>query len=87
LSITRPAITAVRAINKAGKERVSFTRAGPFGISANVSDISGREAEIVIIDIMVRLLTNNRVAFTCQVSEFMIYGFKRMPPAVAEGIR
>jgi hypothetical protein len=33
--------------------------------------MSGRDAEIVIMDIMVRLLTNNRVAFTCQLSEFM----------------
>lgn len=66
-----PAIMAVKAINKAGNESVSFTRFSAFGKYENAFVISGSEAEMVIIDIIVRLLTNKRVSFTCQLSVFI----------------
>jgi hypothetical protein len=62
---------ALKAINRPGKDRDSFTRVALFGISENATFISGREAEIVIMDIMVRLLTSNKVVLTCQDSDFI----------------
>jgi hypothetical protein len=75
-----PAKIALRAMNKPGKGSTSFTRAGPLGVSEKVWVISGREAEMVIIDIIVRLLTSNRVAFTCQLSVFIGVLFYEIPP-------
>jgi hypothetical protein len=74
-----PAIIAVKAIKRAGNESVSFTRFSAFGIEENALVISGKEADMVIIDIMVRLLTSKRVTFTCQLSVFIGDDVKRNP--------
>jgi hypothetical protein len=74
-----PAIMALIAMNNPGKDKLSLTSDAPLGCSSNVLVISGREAEMVIMDMMVRLLTNNNVAFTCQVSVFIIWWVKEYP--------
>lgn len=75
-----PATTEMMAIKSAGKDKESFTKEGPLGRFEKVFVISGREAEMVIIDMMVRLLTNNKVAFTCQLSVFIGVGFYNLMP-------
>ena len=74
-----PAIIAVRAIKRAGKESVSLTRFSALGNVENVLVISGKEADMVIMDMMVRLLTSKRATFTCQLSVFIMDGVKRNP--------
>ncbi len=67
-----PAIMAVRAIKRPGNDKVNLTRFSAFDRLENAFVISGKDADIVIIDIMVRLLTSKRVTFTCQLSVFMV---------------
>ena len=63
---------ALKAINNPGKGSVSFTSFIPLGISEKACVISGNEADMVIMDIMVKLLTSNKANFTCQLSEFIV---------------
>ena len=70
--MTNPATIALNAINSPGNVNTNFTKADAFGKDEKALVISGREAEMVIMDMMVRLLTNKMVAFTCQLSVFII---------------
>jgi hypothetical protein len=61
------------AINNAGSVNASFTRNSAFAISGKAVDISGREGEMVITDMTVKVLTNNRVSFSAVVFLGIIY--------------
>ena len=54
------------AINKAGTVKTNLTKNSASGLDAKVCAIDGKAGEMVITDIMVRLLTNNSVVLVFQ---------------------
>jgi hypothetical protein len=63
-SINNPANGEVMAINNAGSVNASLTRKLEFSIPEKAIDISGKEGEMVTIDITVRVLTSSTVSFS-----------------------
>jgi hypothetical protein len=56
----------------AGSVNTSFTRNSELGISEKAKDISGREGEMVTMDIIVRQLTSRMVIFKAPEFLFMV---------------
>lgn len=59
----RPVIGEIRAIIKAGIVKINLTRNSAFLLSENAITIFGKAGEMVMIDIIVRLLTKRSVNF------------------------
>ena len=72
-SISRPVIGEKTAIINAGMVSTNLTSNAAFSTSLNAAAICGKAGEMVMTDMIVKLLTSNSVSFSFQFLFSMLY--------------